>query len=240
MTNSDISDLHGIFPTPLRWSAEVGALGISVFDPGTGDRDVEPIELGSSQAKFAMDLSTRERGYGLIRVGLYDMRLTPLGTPAPEWPGDDDFKPAVGCWVWNPTFGELRLETNAAMFRTAVSGVWDQCRAFKEASEGLVPVIHFVGRTEQLVKSVGKMFWAPTIIISGWIPRDKTPFAVRPPTVKPPAAIDSQVRHALLDPPRPAPSGRRGKTKPGKPNRSTLEDFLDDRLPDDPVGDLGR
>ena len=37
-------------------------------------------------ATFAMDMATRDRGYGLIRVGIYDMRLTPVGAPPPPWP----------------------------------------------------------------------------------------------------------------------------------------------------------
>src|SRR5215471_16720753 len=101
MNVSDINDLRGVFPTPLRWNAEGGILGIGVFDDATGERSVEEIELGSAKAKFVMDLSTRERGYGLIRSGLYDIRLRPVGSLPPDWPGDEDFKPAIGCWVWN-------------------------------------------------------------------------------------------------------------------------------------------
>jgi hypothetical protein len=212
-----------------------------MFDAATGERDIEEIELDTAAAKFVMDLATRERGYGLIRTGLYDMRLTPIGSPAPEWPGDPDFKPAIGCWVWNPPLGELRLETNAAILRTAVSGVWDQCRRFKEAAAGLQPVIHFAGRREHVVRSVGKTFWAPVITIAGWVSRDKVPaFAAREPTVKPPLALDSQVRHALLEhlrPPEPGkgkPGGKArpaGKDKPGSPKRSALEDLLNDEIP---------
>jgi hypothetical protein len=160
------------------------------------------------------------------------MRLTPVGSPAPPWPGDDDYKPALGCWLWNPPLGELRLETNAAIFRTAVSAVWDQCRTFKEASEGLQPVIYFVDRREQLVKSIGKVFWAPIIHVIGWVPRAKIPaFTAREPTVEPPAAIDSQVRHALLEHLHPETKGK-AEAKPGIPKRPELRDFLDDEIPD--------
>jgi hypothetical protein len=93
-----------------------------------------------------MDLATRERGYGLVRKGFFDMRLTPVGTPVPEYPGaESGFKPAVGCNLWNPTFGAIRVETNAQIFRRAISGVWDHCYTFKEAAEGLQPAIRFVG-----------------------------------------------------------------------------------------------
>ena len=124
---SDLSDLHGIFPDSLRWNAETGVLGIAGFNPETGEREVQEILLGNT-ATFVLDLATRERGYGLIKVGLYDMRLTPVGSPPPPWPGDEEYKPALGCWLWNPTFGELRLETNAAIFRQAIANVWDRAR----------------------------------------------------------------------------------------------------------------
>ena len=79
---SDLADLDGIFPTSIRWNAEEGILGISVRNPETGEREIQEIPLGA-EATFAMDLLTRVRGYGLIRVGLYDMKLTPVGTPPP-------------------------------------------------------------------------------------------------------------------------------------------------------------
>ena len=44
-------------------------------------------------ATFALDLATRERGYGLIRAAVYDMRLSPVGAKPPAWPDDDEFKP---------------------------------------------------------------------------------------------------------------------------------------------------
>jgi hypothetical protein len=228
---SDIQDLHGVFPTPLRWSAETGQLGYSTFDPATGERAVEVVELGSPQAKFVMDLATRERGYGLIRTGLYDMRLTAVNSPPPAWPGDEDFKPAVACWMWNPMLGELRLETNAAIFRTAISTVWDYCRTLAESSQGQQPVVHFVDRREHFVKAVGKTFWAPIIKVVGWVPRDKVPsFALREPSVKPPAVIDSQVRHALLEHLNQPPKRGRAKAKSSAPEQGA-SDFIDDSIP---------
>src|SRR5262245_12687576 len=102
---SDISDLYGIYATPLRWNAEAGILGYGCYDETTGERTVKEIELGSSLATFVMDLATRERGYGLIRKNVYDMRLTPVNSPPPPWPDDEDFKAAIGVWMWNPTLG---------------------------------------------------------------------------------------------------------------------------------------
>ena len=171
---SDLSDLHGIFPTALRWNAETGILGISVFNAETGERELQEIELGKS-ATFAMDMATRERGYGLIKVGVYDMQLTPVGSPAPAWPGDEEYKPAIGCWLWNPTFDELRLETNATIFRTAVANVWDKARVEPEVLKGLQPVIRFVDRVAIPVKAVNKTFFGPVINIIGWTERDKVP-----------------------------------------------------------------
>jgi hypothetical protein len=120
---SDLSDLHGIFPTSLRWNAESGFLSISVFNPETGERELKEIELGPD-AMFVLDLATRERGYGLIKSGVYDMKLTPVGSPPPPWPDAPEFKPAVGCWLWNPNVGEVRLETNARLFRDAIANAW--------------------------------------------------------------------------------------------------------------------
>jgi hypothetical protein len=186
---SDLSDLHGIFPTSLRWNAESGFLAISVFNPESGERELQEIELGKP-ATFAMDLATRERGYGLIKTGVYDMKLTPVGSPPPAWPGDEEYKPAVGCWCWSPTFGELRLETNAAIFRQAVTNVWDKAQFEPQAAEGLQPVVSFVNRVPVPVKAVNKTFSGPVIKVIGWVERSKVPgWRERAPTVSPPAAL---------------------------------------------------
>jgi hypothetical protein len=185
---SDLSDLHGIYPTSLRWNAETGFLAISVFNSETGERELQPIELGQP-ATFVIDLATRERGYGLIKAGVYDMKLTPVSSPPPPWLGDEEYKPALGCWAWNPAFGELRLETNAAIFRQAVDSLWDQCRAEPQAAEGLQPVVRFDDRVSIPVKAVNKTFFGPVIKIVGWVERDKVPgWAARTPTVLPPTA----------------------------------------------------
>jgi len=249
---SDISDLHGVLPTSARWNAEGGVLGYSNFDPTTGERTVEVIQLGSPKAKFVMDIATRERGYGLIRQGLYDMRLTPVGSPPPEFTEEmekDGYKPAIGCWVWNPHLGELRFETNQATLRSAITAFWDHVRTFKEASDGLLPVAHFVGRVEHVYKALSRTFFGPIIELPGFVSRDKiTSFVLRPPTVKPPPAIDSQIRHTLLEhpqqkaPERPrmgeaeAPVRTRGSAKTAP--AASLEELLDDKLPDDSIPEL--
>jgi hypothetical protein len=186
---SDLSDLRGIYPTSLRWNAETGFLAVSAFNAETGERELQPIELGQS-ATFVLDLATRERGYGLIKSGVYDMKLSPVGSPPPPWPENEEYKPALGCWMWNPTFGELRLETNATIIRQAVDSLWNQCRAEPQAAEGLQPVVRFGDRVSILVKAVNKTFLGPVIKIVGWVERDQVPgWAARTPTVLPPKAL---------------------------------------------------
>jgi hypothetical protein len=251
---SDITDLHGVYPTALRWNAETGALGYSAFDPVTGERTVELIELGSSQAKFALDYSCRERGYILIRQGLYDAKLTPVGSPPPAEPDDDNYKPGLGIWCWNPLLGQLRLETAAVQFRDAIVAVWDRVRTFKEAAEGKEPIIWFIDRAEVAYPKLGKTFFKPIIDIVGFVVRGTVPpFALREPTVKPPPAIDSQISFTRLEPPRReapmevqqrlanklggtaaprAASTKRG-TKQNVPlERGEFSDLLDDEIPD--------
>ena len=64
---SDLSDLHGIYPTSLRWNAEVGILGISAFSSESGERELREIELGKP-ATFALDMLTRNVATGRLRL----------------------------------------------------------------------------------------------------------------------------------------------------------------------------
>jgi hypothetical protein len=229
---SDLSDLHGIYPTSLRWNAESGFLAILAFNAETGERELQQIELGEP-ATFVLDLATRERGYGRVKTNIYDMRLTPVGSPPPPLPEDEEFKPALGCWVWHPSFTELRLETNAKIFREAVTNVWDRCRVEPAAAEGLQPVIRFVDRVSILVKAVGKTFQGPIIKIVGWVERNKIPgWAARTPTVSPPAAL-----LILPAPPAPAvpaaPAKESAKASHHKAKRHAAKPG-----PDDPSSDL--
>ena len=80
------------------------------------------------------------------------------------------------------------------------------------------------------------MFYAPVIELLDWVPRDKVPpFALREPTVKPPAALDNQVKFALLEA-RPAdrePAPSRAKAKgAAAPKRGSLKETLDDEIPE--------
>jgi hypothetical protein len=236
---SDLSGLHGIYPNSLRWNAETGFLAISVFNVEIGGRELQEIELGQP-ATFALDLATRERGYGLIKTGVYNMTLTPVGSPLPAWPGDKEYKPAIGCWLWNPTFGELRLETNARTFREAVNAVWDECRSKAEAAEGLQPVIRFVDRVPVPVKTVNKTFSGPVIKTIAWVERDKVPgWRERAPTVSPPAApplLSASSAPAPATPEakksikaKPAKAKQGGGPKPGPDD--SLSGFINDDIP---------
>jgi hypothetical protein len=236
---SDLSDLHGIYPTSLRWNAEIGFLAISVFNAETGERGLQEIELGKP-ATFALDLATRERGYGLIKAGVYDMKLTPVGSPPPPWPGGEEYKPAIGFWVWNPTHGELRVETNGAIFRQAVTAVWDQARFEPQAAEGLQPVVCFADRVPVQVKAVNKTFSGPVIKVIGWVERSKVPgWATREPTVAPPAASPLLTASSpappapvTLPPKKPTkakPRVNQGAAKPGPDG--PLSDFINDDIP---------
>ena len=227
----DLSDLHGIFPNSLRWNAETGVLGIAVYNAETGERELQEILLGNT-ATFVLDLATRMRGYGLIKVGVYDMRLTPVGSPAPPWPGDEEYKPALGCWVWNPTLGELRIETNAAIFRQAISSIWDQCRIAEQAIRGEQPVIRFVDRVDVPIKSLGKTYYGPVVQVVSWWERNKVPgWQERTPTVPLPAAPPLL---AASSAPAPAPSTPAAK-KPAKVRKGAAKPGPDDLPFDDPI-----
>jgi hypothetical protein len=230
---SDLSDLHGVYPTSLRWNAESGFLAVSAFNAETGERELQQIELGHL-ATFALDLATRERGYGLIKTGVYDMKLTPVSSLAPTWPGDAEFKPALGCWLWNPTYGELRLETNAAIFRQAVAGIWDHCRIEPQAAEGLQPVVSFVDRVPVQVKAVNKTFFGPVIKVIGWVERSKVPgWPTREPTVAPPTAPPLLAASSAPAPATP-PAKKRAKVNP-KAKQSAPKPEPDDPILDDPI-----
>lgn len=243
---SDLDDLvgPGIYPTTIRWNAELGCLNFSAYDTETGERDLKEIELGPS-ATFAMDLATRERGYAKIQTGFYDAILTAVGSPPPDRPDDPEYKAAVGCWMWNPSLNELRAETNGVYFRQALTNTWDRCRLAPQAAEGKQPVIRFTDRIEVHNKKYHKTFFAPKIEVVGWVERDRIPgWGSRPPTVLPPSPLSilpftpmgSPAAEPLPAPDKPAVAARATKperAKPGGVKRSdAVAEYLDDDLPD--------
>jgi hypothetical protein len=230
--SSDLSGLLGVFPPSLRWNAEIGLLGVAVYSLETGERELKEIELGKSAA-FAMDMATRERGYGLIRAGVYSMCLSAVGSPLPACPDDGEHKPALGCWVWSPMHGELRVETNAQLFRTAVAAVWEEAKVAPEAAAGLTPVVCFTDRVQVTIKSVGKTFYRPVIKIAGWVGRDKIPgWSERAPTVPPPKALEALPTTPAID--TQVKKTAKAKARP-KPAASDPDDSIDDILGGDPI-----
>jgi hypothetical protein len=133
--------------------------------------------------------------------------------------------------VWNPEYGELRLETNAAMFREAVTSIWDAAKSEPRAAAAeQQPVVRFTGRVSVPIKALKKSFYRPVIEIVGSVERNEVPgWAARTPTVSPPAA-------PLILPapsaPTPAPSTPAVK-KPAKAKRAAAKP-----APDDPPADL--
>jgi hypothetical protein len=128
----------------------------------------------------------------------------------------------------------VRLETNQTTLFNVMRAFWKRCLKAQEARDGLQPVIAFVGRRQQPYPGVGHTAWAPVIELIGWVPRDKVPpIALREPTVKPPATLDSQVKFALLEAQRadPEPEPARAKTKAtAAPKRGSLKEPPDDDI----------
>jgi hypothetical protein len=92
-------------------------------------------------------------------------------------------------WLWNPEFGELRLETNATLLLRTIEELWRKARIAPEAAEGLQPVVRLIDRVQVLIKNIGKKFFALRVEIVGWVPRSDVPgWAARTPTVPPPKA----------------------------------------------------
>jgi hypothetical protein len=229
---SDLSDLHGIFPNSLRWNAETGILTVSAYNPETGEREQKPIEFGQ-RAMFVLDAATRERGYGRIRVGEYSMLLSPVGADPPPWPGaGSEYKPAIGCWAWSPSTGEVRLETCSAMFRDAVANIFHEANSEPQAREGQQPVVSFVNRAPVVIKALRKTIYSPVIERVGFVERDKIPgWKERAPTVPLPVAAP-----ALAKPTAPAPvkeiEARRHKAKQ-PPKAKNGDPPVDPNLNDD-------
>jgi hypothetical protein len=241
---TDLAGMPGAYAPRIRWSAENGILGIGIYDAVLGDRTIESIELGSREAKFAIDLMTRQKGQGLIATGVYDFHWVSVDEPWPASPGDK-YKPSYGLWAWSPTFGEVRLESNSALYRDALVGIVDRALKCDEARAGKCPVIWFIDRCERTFKISGaKIYWAPIIDLAGWYPREQSPLGARPQTnrITGPAANAAQLPHRLsatesnlkahlaqpvrLTRPGGQPATRRSDSPPPK-----KDDDLDDALP---------
>jgi hypothetical protein len=241
---TDLAGMPGAQAPRVRWSADNGVLGIAVYDAVLGDRSIEPIALGSREAKFAIDLLTRQKGWGLIRKGFYDFKMVSIDDPWPASPGSD-FKPAYGLHGWNPSFEEVRFETNGALYRDALVGIVDLALKCDEAHAGKCPVIWFTDRRERTFKiSDSKIYWAPVIELAGWYSREQSPLGARPPTnrITRPAANATQLPHGpsstesnlkahLAQPVRLTRPGGQPATRRTDSPPPTKDDDLDDALP---------
>jgi hypothetical protein len=137
--------------------------------------------------------------------------------------------------LWNPTYGELRLETNAAILSRVITGIWDAAKFAPEAATGQQPVVSFVGTVPVFIKQVNKTFRAPVIKIVGYIPRDQVPgWADRPPTVLPPKAM-SVLPAASAAPPPSTPTAAKSIKKAAKAKVKQAATKPD---PDDPIEDV--
>ena len=125
----------------------------------------------------------------------------------------------MGCWLWHPAYGELRLETCATTFRDAIAALWQKALGAPEAVEGQQPVIRFVDKVAIRRETLNKVHYGPIIHIVGWEKRIDIPgWRDRAPTVAPPAAP------VVLAPPTPpaakiaAPKSKKGPAKPADPD----------------------
>jgi hypothetical protein len=156
-----------------------------------GEPSLQEILLGSDAAKIALDLYTREVGYGYARQGEFQIITTPVGTPPPPFPGKG-YKAALAMWAWNPEIDVCRASAVGAIYRDGLSGVVDKALTYKEQiAQMMVPVAFFFGRAPREYPKLEEVYDGPLIRLIGFLPRDKTPFAVRPPTWRP----SSQLEH---------------------------------------------
>jgi hypothetical protein len=241
---TDLAGMPGAHAPHIRWAAENGVVGIAVYDAVLGDRSIEPIALGSREAKFAIDLMTRQKGYGLIATGAYDFKMVSVDEPWPASPGDK-YKPSYGLWGWSPAFGEVRLESNGALYRDALVGIVDLALKCDEAHAGKCPVIWFTDRRERTFKISGsKIYWAPIIVLAGWHPREQNPLGARPPTNRitgpaanaaqlphEPSATESNLKAHLAQPVRLTRPGGQPATRRTDSPPPTKDDDLDDNIP---------
>ena len=238
-------DNNGSYLPSIRWNSEEETDQLVYVETNeVFEQERSPIPLNSSASTFVMDVLRREDGRGRIATGTYKMQLVPVGQEVPPIPEDEaafakDYKPAIGVDLWNPKYGLGRLESTAAYVRAAVEKVWREYAREPEASQGMLPVIRFVGaRRTSPPRFPNKTYYPPIIERVGFVPRERVPeFAAKERTVPLPVLVqnDSQLATAMrarLEAPRretPAPKSK----KTGGPSR--LEDDLDDSVPDDDV-----
>jgi hypothetical protein len=191
---ADLIGVKGIRDPSLRWNAIDGkGWRIETFNEA-GERD---FELLPENHNFVCDMLTRQRGVGKTGDGLFLMHLTPVGSPPPIV-ADDDLKPAVSMTVWAPDTGCAEITTCGAVLRNSIVHLWEKYKSFKEASNGLVPVVKFGPAVEVPIgkKNNLRIFWGPTFEFINWLDRNEVPgLCYRQATVPPPKPSNLQIQH---------------------------------------------
>ena len=181
-------------------------------------------------ATFVIDLATRERGYGLIKSGVYDMKLTPVGSPPPPWPERRrvqagarllDVEPDVRRAPARDQRGDLPAGHRQRM--GPVPGLSRRPRRACNLSS--VSSIASRSRSRRSIRhSIG-----PVIKIVGWVERDKVPGWASPrrrPSRRPRPCRSCPRRRLRLRRRLQSRSRRRPRRAAAKPG------------PDDPLADL--
>jgi|SRR6516162_8608807 len=242
---SDLDDL-GIAksrPDSLRFNALNGNLAIHRYDPETRRRTVTDLP---PRTRWAVDMPTRQRGFGRVTDAIYDMKLSPVGALVPEVPDSDLYKPAVSMLLYSPEWGLVEWQTAAAIAVRAIVGFWDRYKAAPEALDGDIPIIE-LGEPRVVVMGRDanqREFYAANIAIVAWMGRDVIPaFRVRPPTVAPPQSgagialaaplasrLAAAAAPAATAAPAPVPKAG-GGTAPKRSAAKRASGLLDDDIP---------
>ncbi len=141
-------------------------LAVSAFQPGNRRARTTTNRARPGVLRSSSDMATRERGYGAIKSRFYDMKLSPVGSPPPPWPGDEEYKPRA--WLLGVESGirraALRLETKRRDV-PANCGHQYMGRSAKSEPQAAAaeqqPVVRFAGRVSVPIKALKKSFYRP-------------------------------------------------------------------------------
>jgi len=234
-------DFEGGFKPSIRWNSELATDQLTYNQVNEFfERESEPIELNCSASTFIMDTLTREHGRVRIATGVYKALFAPVGMEVPPIPEDElpfanDYRPGLGCDLWNARYDLVRIESNARYVCAAIHKVWREFAREPEAAQGMVPVIRFIGCHRVSPKNYpNKIYYPPIIERVGSISRQQVPeFAVTAATVPPPVRVENDnALGAALRARLEAPKPRREETvEPKKTTRKPpkkRDDFDDD------------
>jgi hypothetical protein len=182
---SDIDDLPTTKTRPhsLRFNAVTGFLAVYCYNLETRQNSIVEIP---PKSRWAIDMLTRERGYGRVTDAVFDMRLSPVGAPPPVIEDEDLFKTAVSMRLYSPDWGLVEWQTASALAVRAIIGLWETYKKSAEALVGDIPIVEIgTPRVVVIGRDTNKReFFAPQIDIVAWADREVFPaFRARPPTV---------------------------------------------------------